>query len=105
MTPKKAIRYPRLPKELEGPGGTLTIVLKKDGIRHENTECWGLYEPETRTISLDARAKPRQRWQTLYHELVHAAIIDAGLSNGLADSMHEAICDAIATARMRERFG
>lgn len=104
MTPQR-IKYPRIPKEVEGPGGTVTIVLKKEGIRHDNEDCWGLYDSESRTITLDARQKPRQRWQTFYHELVHVALIDAGLDNGLPHALHEAICDALATARMRERFG
>lgn len=104
MSPQR-VRYPPIPKEVEGPGGTLTIVLTKETITHEHDECWGLYDPEARTITIDARAKPRQRWLTFFHELAHVALIDAGLNNGINDQLHEAICDAIATARMRERFG
>lgn len=104
MTPARA-KYPPLPKELEGPGGTVTIVLTKEPITYESAECWGLYDSEARTITIDARVKPRQRWLTLFHELAHVALIDAGLNNGIADTLHETICDAIATARMRERFG
>ena len=46
-----------------------------------------------------------QRWRTFYHELTHVAVIDSGLANNLRDKIHEALCDAMATARMRERFG
>jgi Zn-dependent peptidase ImmA (M78 family) len=104
VTPQR-IKYPPLPKEVEGPGGTVTVICTKAGIKHENAECWGLYDSEARTITIDMRAKPRQRWLTFYHELVHVALIDAGLNNGIPDQLHEAICDAVATARMRERFG
>jgi hypothetical protein len=33
------------------------------------------------------------------------ALDDSGLSNGMEAAIVEAICDAIASARMRERFG
>jgi hypothetical protein len=33
------------------------------------------------------------------------ALDDAGLSNGMNYELVEAVCDAIASARMRERFG
>jgi len=41
----------------------------------------------------------------LYHELTHAALDDSGLSQGMTDAMQESFCEAMATARMRERFG
>lgn len=104
MSPAR-VKYPPLPKEIEGPGGTVTVVLTTETITHESDECWGLYDSEARTITIDKRAKPRQRWLTFFHELAHVALIDAGLNNGMHEAMHEAICDAIATARMRERFG
>lgn len=104
MTPQR-VSYPALPKEVMGPGGLVTVVLTKAGIKHESAECWGLYDSEARTITIDARAKPRQRWLTFFHELAHVAMLDSGLDNGINDALHEAICDAIATARMREKFG
>lgn len=103
--PKRPVRYPALPKEVEAPGGPVRVILSKSPIRHEHADCWGLYDSELRTITLDANAVPRQRWKTLFHELTHVAMLDSGLDNGISDSLHEAICDAIATARMRERFG
>jgi|DEB19_MinimDraft_3_1074340.scaffolds.fasta_scaffold03607_7 Zn-dependent peptidase ImmA (M78 family) len=102
---KRVMRYPPLPKAIEGPGGPVRVIVSKQPIRHEHAECWGLYDSELRTITIDGRAAPRQRWKTFFHELVHVAILDSGLDNGLSDALHEAICDAIATARMRERFG
>jgi hypothetical protein len=46
---------------------------------------------------------------TLFHEQTHAAITDAGLDNRFAgedgDKLLEQVCEAVATSRMRERFG
>lgn len=97
-------RYPPLPKSVQAPGGLIKVITTKDNIKHENAECWGLYDPEMRTITIDMKAAPRQRWLTFFHELTHVALIDSGLNNGMSDALHEAICDAVATQRMRERF-
>jgi len=103
--PKRVTRYPALPKTIEAPGGQVRVIVTTEPIKHEHSECWGLYDSEFRTITIDGKAAPRQRWKTFFHECVHVAILDSGLDNGLSDALHEAICDAIATARMRERFG
>jgi Zn-dependent peptidase ImmA (M78 family) len=71
----------------------------------DGTECWGIWDDSTRTILLDKSANRRHQWRVLYHELAHVALSDAGLDNGIGDELVEAICDAVATARMRERFG
>jgi Zn-dependent peptidase ImmA (M78 family) len=98
-------RWPSIPRKVMMPGGPVVVVLTRRTIRHENSECWGLYDIERRTITIDVKAEPRQRWRTFYHELTHVAVIDSGLANSLRDNVHEALCDAMATARMRERFG
>lgn len=98
-------RWPSIPRVVMMPGGPVSVVLTRKPIRHENAECWGLYDIERRTITIDVKAEPSQRWRTFYHELTHVAVIDSGLANNLRDKIHEALCDAMATARMRERFG
>jgi hypothetical protein len=45
------------------------------------------------------------QWRTLFHELTHVALDDSGLSNGMNDELVEAVCDAVATQRVREMFG
>lgn len=98
------VRYPPIPKIVQAPGGPVKVILTKENIKYESDDCWGLYDSEHRTITLDAKAAPRQRWATFFHELTHVAILDSGLGNGLNSALHEAICDAVSTARMRERF-
>lgn len=99
------MKYPSLPATVEAPGGTITIILKPT-LRHpDGTECWGMFDLANRTIEIATAAAKRHQWRTLYHELCHAALDDSGISQGMTDSMQETLCEALATARMRERFG
>jgi hypothetical protein len=75
-------------------------------VHHEDgTECWGIWNEATRTITLDKTATKPHLWRVFFHELTHVALDDAGLSNGMDDRLVEATCDAMASARMREKFG
>lgn len=67
--------------------------------------CNGLYDSEKRVISILKGLPPLHRWKVYFHELVHAALMDAGLDNGLPDALHETLADAISTSRVREAFG
>jgi Zn-dependent peptidase ImmA (M78 family) len=100
------VKYPALPATVEAPGGTITVLLKPT-LRHaDGTDCWGLWDASTRTIEIaTATAVKRHQWRTLFHELTHAALDDAGISQGMTDAMQETLCEALATARMREKFG
>lgn len=102
MTPK---RYPPIPRVVSMPGGDVTVLVQPN-VRHEDgAACWGLWDDATRTITLDAGATPQHRWWTAYHELCHVALSDSGLDEGMHAKLVEAVCNAVATARMRERFG
>lgn len=79
----------------------MVVGLKDD----DGDTAWGLWKLETRVIELEQNAPRALQWTTLYHELVHAALDDSGLGNLFTDAQQEAICDAMASARMRERFG
>lgn len=97
--------FPALPKTLMAPGGEVSIKLV-DKLKHpDGDECWGIWDESVRQITLDKTATRRHLWKVLYHELTHVALGDAGLDNGMPNELVEAVCDAIASARMRERFG
>lgn len=103
MTPPK--KYPPLPKRISAPGGEVTVKMV-DGIKlGGGAEAWGTWEASSRTIEIDKNAPPSHRHRVLYHELAHVALDDAGLHNGMPEELIEAVCDAMATARFRERFG
>lgn len=103
-TKPKARRYPALPKTIEAAGGTVTVQLV-DRIVEGGTECWGLYDPAKRLITIDRTAMRAHQWRTLFHEEAHVWLVDAGLDNGIEHRLHEVICEAIATGRMRAAFG
>jgi hypothetical protein len=98
------VKYPPLPRTLEGPAGPVTVV-RKSPIVCDGVACWGLWDEATRTITIDHTATMRHQWKTYFHEAAHVALDDSGLSNGLSNELVEALCDALAAARLRERFG
>jgi len=97
---------PALPSSMDAPGGRVRIVVKKTGtVKAGKTAAYGTWEKHTRTVEIESGASLRHQWWTLYHELVHVAMEDSGVWNLLPDRHQEAICDAIATGRVRERCG
>ncbi|MBA3836488.1 MAG: hypothetical protein C0499_02360 [Zymomonas sp.] len=102
---KPAKRYPALPSEIEGPAGTVIVTLTKAKVTFEGAECGGLWDAGRREITLDAKESRRNQWKYYYHEWGHVMLCDSGLDNAIPADIQETICDAIATARMRERFG
>lgn len=99
------MKYPAIPKTLAMPGGEVVIVFRAALKHPDGSECWGLWDISTRTIELLATAPKRHQWRVLFHELAHAALDDSGLSQGMTEAMEESLCEAIASARMREKFG
>ncbi len=96
----------KLPKTVSAPGGAVTVEVKKSGqVRSGSTEAWGTWEAHTRRIEIDGSSSLLHQWRTLFHELTHVALDDSGLSNGMPDELVEAVCDAVATQRVRETFG
>jgi hypothetical protein len=107
MTAKKkaAKRYPPLPSEVQGAGGTITVQLVKSipgGEPGEDT--LGQFEPSTRHVLILKTLRGDQQWMVLFHELAHAALWDSGAHNALAGTVEELVCDAIACSRLREKF-
>lgn len=103
---------PRIPRHFEAPAGRVRVRLVKhprdyDDHKHRprKTPCWGTYSASRRLVEIDRRAPRWFQWHTYYHEWAHAALIDGGVAQVLRSRKHEAVCDAFASARMRERFG
>ena len=104
--PAKPRRYPPLPKSVQGSGGTITVEvvpsLHKTG---DEEDTLGDFNPSTRHIRILKSLRGDQRWLVFFHELCHASLWDSGAHNALPCPAEEIVCDAIATARLRERFG
>ena len=100
------MKYPDLPTKIMGMAGPITIRMRtaRATIR-EDKDTWGTWDESTRMIDVDAGATKAHQWRILYHELAHSMLADSGIENMFADNIIETICDAVASARMRERFG
>jgi len=101
-----------LPSQVEGIAGPIKVVIvvgprDHDDVTHDPVKdpCHGTYSASKRQIELDPSIVEAHRIHTYFHELAHAALMDSGVSHLLSDRVEEAVCDAIATARVRERFG
>ena len=109
MSKRPAKRYPALPKEIDAPSGRISIEMSDDldgkDAKPEDADTMGQYDPLARIISIRRKMPRRQQWYTLFHEFVHLWLDESGLSNGLNIDLEEAICNAVATGMMRERFG
>ncbi len=99
-------RYPKLPSRVMCAGGWVPVRLVRGLTRgNANEELLGLAEYRPRRISIEASMTREQQWEVFYHELMHMTLYDSGLANLFKTKVKEAVCDAAAVARMRERFG
>jgi len=103
--PKKARRYPPLPATVQGAGGTIDVRLIPHIRGDADEDVMGQFHAAERVIDVKAGLRGDQQWLVLYHEMAHAALWDSGAHNALAGTQEEIVCDAFATARLRERFG
>lgn len=98
------MKYPKLPTTVEMPGGRITVQTVEP-FEVEGQKCWGTWDQTTRTIRVDKTMPQSFQWNVYFHELAHVAIMDSGIDNLFSLEVHEALCDALATARYREKFG
>lgn len=109
MPPKKPApkRYPPLPKWVQGAGGVIdvAVVEKVDATGDDDHDVLGVFNPTIRRIEVLKGLRGDQRWLVFFHELTHAALWDSGASNAMSEQVQEIVCDAVATQRLRERFG
>ena len=99
------MKWPPIPKRIMGAGGPITVRMVKRAKGNNGEACWGTWEPSTRIIRLERGCNPAHKYRTLYHELMHATIDDAGLCHLLTAEGQETLCDAAATSRVEELRG
>ena len=92
------------PSRVETPVGTVRVVPAPGPLVIEGDTVLGAWLWDQQRIVIDTATSPRTVWHTYYHELCHVALDAAGVSNMVTGEKQEAVCDAIATARLRERF-
>lgn len=90
-------RLPRLPKKVDGLLGQIPVV-RAAQVVNEGIDCNGLWDPNTRTITVARGLSLAKAWHVLYHEQTHADLDEAGVI--LPSKHEEAVCDGIALARL-----
>jgi hypothetical protein len=93
----------KVPKKLTGLGGVITVMVE-GGLKVKGEKVHGYWNPRSRTIKLAKGNTPHEMEHTFYHEQMHAALDDSGQWNLLTKEGAEALCDLVATMRMREQY-
>jgi Zn-dependent peptidase ImmA (M78 family) len=96
------MKWPKLPTMVMGAGGPIKVRLIKRVTGEAGEPCYGTWEPSTRTIRIERCGLLQHRHKTLFHELMHATMDDAGLCHLLSPDAQETLCDCVASARMAE---
>ncbi len=100
--------WPPLPKVVHGAGGPITVKMVnaiEPDPKYPTDTTFGIWESQTRTIRIIETLEPQFRWLTYFHELVHAALSDSGVTHMMTAENEECLADAIGTARLREMRG
>ena len=97
-------QYPALPASVETILGPVEVRLVKN-LTVGEVKAWGAWMIGGRVILIEQSAPRPMQWLVLYHELCHVAYAASGLAYLTPPQHQEATCDAIASQRMRERFG
>jgi Zn-dependent peptidase ImmA (M78 family) len=92
-----AAQLPALPDSVPSLLGYIPVQLVPN-LQCNNREVFGCYSSTQRVILIRADMSPVTAWQTLYHELGHATLHDAGVR--LDPETEERVADAFATARL-----
>jgi hypothetical protein len=95
------VKLPRLPSSvfsLLGPVPVLVMDLSTE--EGGNETLLGIWNAARRDIRVRPLMAPVTALHTLYHEQTHCWLWDAGVR--LTSEQEEAVCDAIATARVAE---
>jgi hypothetical protein len=90
-------RLPRLPRVVHGLLGPIAVV-RAIQVVNDDVDCNGLWDPNTRTITIARGLALEKAWHVLYHEQTHADLDESGVI--LSRKQEEAVCDGIALARL-----
>jgi len=97
---KKIAQLPPLATTIPSVLG-LVPVTRESGLRMRETgsRCLGIWRSAQREVAIEADAALVAAWHTYWHEWAHIVLYDAGVA---LKKHEERVCDAIATARVRE---
>ena len=78
------------PKSITVLGQRVTVKIVDD-LKYEDAKCHGLCCADTRTISIDSKAKGSFYTKVLRHETFHMKVRLAGIAELLTDEQEEAL--------------
>jgi hypothetical protein len=86
---------PPLPATFFSTLGPLAVgPLTVDPVRAE--ELFGRFLPAERRVEIGVGMHGVACWATLWHEAMHAALVDSGADNMLTEQQSEVVCDAVS---------
>lgn len=85
----------KLPASVYSPLGPVPVTLATGLEGTEKMSTIGQWDPLARTIKIDAETCDATKLATLYHEVCHVALWDAGVV--ISDDVLESVCDAVGT--------
>lgn len=91
---------PPKPTTLPSVLGPVSLEYVKELRDKNGVSCLGIWCSDERHVRLEAEMSAMTTWHTFWHEWVHIALWDGGVK--LRKDDEERVCDAIATARVRE---
>ena len=102
-TVKRAtVPLPPIPASVYSAYGPIVVELVDDlrAPDDPSERLFGFWDPFRRVIQLRANLHPAAAWLTLIHERTHADLSEIGVK--LTEDQEEAVCNAIAQARVSE---
>lgn len=94
------LKYPPLPTEWPGLGGPIRVRRAKELVDTAGEENLGLWDSETRTLSVLSSLRGPNAWRYFWHEECHSWLDDLGVSEHMSEELQENICVGYATYRM-----
>lgn len=94
------MKLPPLPAQVHSALGSIPVLIVANLKDEDGKDVFGLYDAFARIIRVREGMHPAVMWSTYYHELTHAEIGDIGVA--LTLDQEEAVCNAIANARVSE---
>lgn len=97
------IKWPPIPKVVKDGQHADIIVQRPYTVKDDNGDpAEGVWMASKRTILIERGLKRERAWWVLFHEQTHATLDDSGVACMLSAKQEEAVCTAIATARLAD---
>lgn len=97
---RKLAKLPPIPKSIPSIVGPVPVALVNELRDKKGDPCFGIFRSTERDVRLDADSSSTTAWLTYWHEWAHVIFWDAWVK--LNKDAEERVCDALATARVRE---